>query len=592
MKLHTSSRTHTCGELRNTEIGKEVMLCGWVDRRRDHGNLIFIDLRDRYGITQLVFDPEINTHAHTAAGMLRSEWAIQIKGKVRARGKGLTNAKLPTGEIEIEATFLHVLSSAKTPPFSICDENIEVPEDLRLTYRYLDLRRGALLEHQVLRHKTTMAMREFFDSKGFLDVETPILTKSTPEGARDYIVPSRVHNGMFYALPQSPQLFKQLLMIGGVDRYYQIARCFRDEDLRADRQPEFTQLDVEMSFIGAEDIITMMEEMLVHLFKKCLQVDIPKKFRRMTYQEAMDKYGSDRPDLRYGLEFKRVDEIVKKSNFTALKEVLAKGGIVKVMHVEGGGVLSRKEIDDLAEFVGKFGLKGLAWMKVTEEGLSSNIVKFFDDALQRELIVATSAKNGDLLLFGAAAESTLNQSFDHLRRHLAEKLQLLDPNRREFLWVVDFPMFEVDKETGYPTSVHHPFTAPLDEDIHLLDKDLFAVRTKAYDVVLNGYELGGGSIRIHNQELQKKVFELLRLSHEDVVKRFGFFINALQYGTPPHGGIALGLDRVVMLLANTTSIRDVICFPKTQKASDIMMDCPTPVASNQLRDLGILVKPQ
>lgn len=588
--LSTSLRTHTCESLRRANIGETVTLSGWVHRRRDHGGLIFIDLRDRYGLTQLVFDPKINSKVHHQAQELRSEWTLQATGKVRSRSEGMTNTKLVTGEIEIEVTSFHPYAMAKTPPFSICDESIEANDDIRSTYRFLDLRRGSLIANQQMRYKTTMAMREFFYQKGFLEIETPILCKSTPEGARDYIVPSRVHPGMFYALPQSPQIFKQLLMIGGLDRYYQIARCFRDEDLRADRQPEFTQLDVEMSFIKDEDIIRHIEEMLGQVFKRCLGLEIPASFRRMTYADCMEFYGCDRPDLRFDLKLVRIDEIAMKSNFTAIKEPLLKGGIVKALPVKGGGNFSRKEIDDMATFVAKFGLQGLAWMKMTAEGLSSGSAKFFDESLQKELIAKTKVQEGDLILIAAAPESIVNQSLDHLRRHIAEKMNLIDPNRWEFLWVVDFPLFEADKDTGLPSSVHHPFTMPHEEDIHLLDTDPLKVRAQAYDVVLNGYELGGGSIRIHNQDLQRKIFQLLHLTPDEIDQKFGFFIRALEFGTPPHGGIALGLDRVVMLLCKCNSIKDVICFPKTQKASDIMMDCPSAVSRTQLDDLHIRTK--
>lgn len=586
--LTTTMRTHTAGELRKTNIDDLVTLCGWVHRRRDHGGLIFIDLRDRYGLTQLVFDPEVNPQAHTAAEELRSEWSISISGKVRSRAPGMANPKLTTGEIEIEVTSLSILSKSKTPPFSICDETIDVQEDLRLTYRYLDLRRGPILDNLYMRHKLAMTVRNFFDRHGFMDVETPILTKSTPEGARDYIVPSRVHHGMFYALPQSPQIFKQLLMISGVDRYYQIARCFRDEDLRADRQPEFTQIDIEMSYIDREDIISLMESMVHEVFQTCLNINIPKTFRKMSYQEAMERYGCDRPDLRFELDFIRIDDIAKRSEFSIFKEAIAQGGCVKAIKIPGGAhSISRKDIDNFTSFVAPFGLKGLAWMKLTEEGLNSSIVKFFSDSLQKELIEKTALNTGDLILFAAQDTATVNKALDHLRRHIGMKLNLMKPDHFEFLWVVDFPLFELDAETKQIVSVHHPFTAPLNEDAPFLNTDPLKVRAKAYDLVLNGCELGGGSIRIHDQNMQRKIFELLRLSPEDIDTKFGFFIQALQFGTPPHGGLAFGLDRIAMLMTSSSSIRDVIAFPKTQKATDLMVECPSAVSFEQLKDLAI-----
>lgn len=581
-------RTHTAGELRQSHSGNHVTLCGWVARRRDHGGLIFIDLRDRYGLTQLVFDPEIDPIAHKEAEELRGEWSISISGKVRSRAPGMANPKIPSGEIEIEVTKFIILSKSKTPPFSISDETSDVGEDLRLTYRYLDIRRGTILNHLVMRHKLTMTIRKFFDRNGFTDVETPILTKSTPEGARDYIVPSRVHHGMFYALPQSPQIFKQLLMISGLDRYYQIARCFRDEDLRADRQPEFTQVDVEMSYIDQEDIIKLMERLVQEIFKECLNVDVPQTFRKMTYAEATERYGCDKPDLRFGLDFIRMDEIAKRCDFTVFKEAIENGGCVKAIKVPGGAnSISRKDIEDFTAFVNTFGLRGLAWMKFTGEGLSSNIVKFFSEPLQKEIKEKAGLHPGDLIFFAAADTSTVNQAFDHLRRHIGAKLGLINPDHFEFLWVVDFPLFELNPETKQISSVHHPFTSPMTEDIPLLTTEPLKVRAKAYDLILNGSELGGGSIRIHDQNLQRKIFELLRLSSEDIETKFGFFIKALQFGTPPHGGLAFGLDRIAMLLTKSPSIRDVIAFPKTQKASDLMVECPSSVSFEQLRDLSI-----
>ncbi len=586
----TTLRTHHLGELNLSDIDSHVSLCGWVHRRRDHGGLIFIDLRDRYGITQLVFDPKLDQHSHDLAQLLRSEWNIQVEGRVRARGEGLTNEKLATGQIEVEATKLKILSKSKTPPFSLCDDKIDVNEDLRLTYRYLDIRRGEILERMLTRHKIVKIIRDFFDRRGFCEVETPILTKSTPEGARDYIVPSRVHEGKFYALPQSPQLFKQLLMISGLDRYFQIARCFRDEDLRADRQPEFTQLDIEMSFIDKADIIDMIEDLMIEIFDKILGVQLKKGFRHMPYSEAMEKYGCDKPDLRFGMEFHRVTDIAEKSEFSVFRDQIAAGGIVKAICVKNGAAFSRKDIDDFTTFVNKLGLSGLAWMKMGDEGLSSSIVKFFSEPLQKELIKRLDVEVGDLILFGADSLGVVNQAFDHLRRHIADLQGLKKEGDWKLLWVDDFPLFEKDKESGLPTSVHHPFTSPLKEDFNKLHSDIFNVRSNAYDLVLNGFELGGGSIRIHDSEIQRTIFELLRLTPDDITNRFGFFMEALNYGTPPHGGIAFGIDRIAMLMAGASSIRDVICFPKTQRATDAMMDCPSTISHHQLDELHIRVK--
>ncbi|QVL55581.1 MAG: aspartate--tRNA ligase [Simkaniaceae bacterium] len=585
-------RTHRCNELRKDEIGKTVNLSGWVHKRRDHGGVIFIDLRDRFGLTQLIFDPEISKKAHEVASALRSEWVITAKGKVRARGVGLTNPKLETGEIEIEVETFEILSKAKTPPFSISDDKTETHEETRLKYRYLDIRRGDVLDKLLMRNKAMIVTRGFFNNEGFTEVNTPILGRSTPEGARDYLVPSRVYPGNFYSLPQSPQLFKQLLMVSGMDRYFQIANCFRDEDLRADRQPEFTQIDVEMSFAYPEDIQEIIHLFLKALFKECLDYDVPDTIPSMSYRDCMEHYGTDRPDLRFGMPLVRVDAIAKDSEFTVFKEQLQTGGCVKALCVKGGVEISRKEIDRYTEFVGKFGLRGLGWMKRQEEGLTSSIVKFFSDEQLKALETALGAEKGDLLLFAAANESLVNQSLDHLRRLIAKDRNLINPGAYEFLWVTDFPCFEWDAEGNRPQATHHPFTMPHPDDLELLESDPLKVRSNAYDIIINGYEVGGGSQRIHDFEIQRKVFQALKLDKEEVKEKFGFFTEALQYGTPPHLGIALGFDRLVMILTKTENIRDVIAFPKTQKASDLMMQCPSSVHRKQLDELEIQAEPK
>lgn len=585
-------RTHRCNELRKEEIGKIAILSGWVHRRRDHGGLIFIDLRDRFGLIQLIFDPEISKKAHEVASMLRSEWVITAKGKVRARGEGLTNSKLETGEIEIEVETFEILSKAKTPPFSVCDDKTETHEETRLKYRYLDIRRGEVLDKLLMRNKAMIVTRGFFNDEGFTEVTTPILGRSTPEGARDYLVPSRVYSGNFYSLPQSPQLFKQLLMISGMDRYFQIANCFRDEDLRADRQPEFTQIDVEMSFAYPEDIQEIIHRFLKALFKKCLDYDIPNTIPSMSYRDCMEHYGTDCPDLRFKMPLVRVDAIVKDSEFTVFKEQLQNGGCIKALCVKGGAEISRKEIDRYTEFVGKFGLRGLGWMKRQEKALSSSIVKFFSDEQLKALEEALGVEKGDLLLFGAASETIVNQSLDHLRRLIAKDRSLTNPNTYEFLWVTDFPCFKWDPDENRPQATHHPFTMPHPDDMELLENNPLKVRSNAYDIIINGYEVGGGSQRIHDFEVQKKVFQTLKLDPEEVKEKFGFFTEALQYGTPPHLGIAFGFDRLVMILTKTENIRDVIAFPKTQKASDLMMQCPSRVHKEQLNELEIQAEPK
>lgn len=580
-------RTHHCGALRKEQIGTTVTLSGWVHRYRDHGGLIFIDLRDRFGLTQLVFDPTKHPQIHAEAQKLRSEWVISIKGVVAPRGIGMTNPKLATGEIEVNVLDMDILSKAKTPPFSISDEFIEVNEEARLKYRYLDMRRGDVPRRLVTRHKLMLTTRNYMDAQGFTEVTTPILAKSTPEGARDYLVPSRVYPGHFYALPQSPQIFKQLLMVGGMDRYFQIASCFRDEDLRAERQPEFTQIDVEMSFSTAQELFPITEGLMKAIFKTCIGVDIQPPFRQLTYATCMERYGCDKPDLRFGMELVRLDHIASRSTFSVLLDQMQAGGVVKGLCVKGGADISRKAIDGYTEFVGRLGIKGLAWMKLQEEGLTSNIVKFFSEDLQKELIHAMQMEMGDLIFIIADAPSRANQGLDHLRRKLARDRNLVDPHRYEFLWVTDFPLFQWNEEERRLESEHHPFTSPAFEDMHLFATEPLKMRSSSYDLVLNGYEIASGSQRIHDGDLQQKIFETLRLTPEEIEDRFGFFVNALKFGTPPHLGLALGLDRIVMILTQTENIRDVIAFPKTQKASDLMMDCPSEVPEGQLRELGI-----
>ncbi len=584
-------RTHTCGDLSASHIGKEVTLSGWVHRRRDHGNLIFIDLRDRFGLTQLLFDPTKDKALHEKASKLRSEWVISIKGLVNPRAEGMTNARLSTGAIEVLVKELEFLSQAKTPPFSICDEDIQVNDELRLKYRYLDIRRGYIAKNLALRHKAMLATRNYLDKHGFMEITTPILAKSTPEGARDYLVPSRIYPGNFYALPQSPQIFKQLFMVSGMDRYFQIAQCFRDEDLRADRQPEFTQIDLEMSFGKPEDLMHLLEGLVKSLFKECVGVEVTGPFPKMSHKECLELYGTDRPDLRFGMPLARLDDIAERSSFAIFKQVISEGGIIKALCVKGGAEISRKEIDGYTDFVTPLGVGGLAWMKMQPEGVSSNIAKFFSEELLKEIEKRTHAHKGDLILIVAGPEDRANLALDQLRRRIAKERHLIKSDDLKFLWVTDFPLFRWDPEEKKIDSEHNPFTSPHFDDIALLDKEPLKVRSLAYDLVLNGYEIGGGAQRIHNGELQEKVFKVLSLTPDEIHGKFGFFVEALKYGTPPHLGLAFGLDRIVMLLAKTDNIRDVIAFPKTQKASDLMMQCPSQVTEKQLKELNIHTKP-
>ncbi len=585
--LSEYKRTHNCGELRRDAVGQHVVLMGWVQNHRDHGGCIFVDLRDRYGITQVKFDPAVAPEAHASADRLRSEWVLAVRGVVADRGHN-ANPNMETGGIEVEAAQLEIFNSAETPPFAITDK-LETNENLRLQYRYLDLRRRPLQQNLILRHEVARLTREHLNAHSFLELETPILTKSTPEGARDYLVPSRVHPGEFYALPQSPQIFKQMFMVAGYDRYFQICRCFRDEDLRADRQPEFTQIDIEMSFIGPDDIFQLVGGLVTKLWKAIKGIDIG-AIPRLGYEESMDRFGIDRPDLRFGLELVDVGAIVAKSEFKVFTQVVAQGGIVKALNAKGGGELSRAEIDKLGDIATRYGAKGMAWVKIRPEGWQGPAAKFFSDQVQAELTAACDLEAGDLLCFVADTYTVANAALAHLRLAVGDKLGLIDPDALSFVWVTDFPLFEEVSEGGRYFSKHHPFTAPAPADIPLMDTDPGKVRSVAYDLVLNGNELGGGSIRIHDQAVQRKVFSLLGMEREEAESKFGFLLEALSFGTPPHGGIALGLDRVVMLLTGAESIRDVIAFPKTQKATDLMSSAPSPVAAEQLRELHIATR--
>lgn len=578
-------RTHMNGQVTEEVIGQHVQLKGWVQKRRDLGGLIFLDLRDRSGIVQIVFQPE-NEQAHRLAESIRSEYVLDIKGHVIAREN--PNPNIPTGQVEVVADEVVILNAAKMTPFPISEEAEQTSEDLRLKYRYLDLRRPSLQETFRLRSKASNIMRNFLDEQDFLEVETPILTKSTPEGARDYLVPSRVHPGEFYALPQSPQLFKQLLMVSGFERYFQIARCFRDEDLRADRQPEFTQVDIETSFMDIEDLYAMMESMMTRVMKETLGKDIVTPFPRMPYAEAMSRYGSDKPDTRFGLELIDVAEAVKGAGFKVFDMALEAGGEVKALNVKGAAErFSRKDIDKLQEFTAIYGAKGLAWVKVTADGLNGPIAKFFDEEAAARLTVATDAEAGDLLLFVAAKASIVADSLGALRQKLAKELDLIDESVFNFLWVTDFPLVTYEEEEGRFYANHHPFTMPRREDLELLETDPGKVLAVAYDLVLNGYELGGGSQRIYERDIQERMFKLLGFTEEEANEQFGFLMEAFEYGTPPHAGIALGLDRLVMLLAGRSNLRDTIAFPKTASASDLLTAAPSPVSDAQLNDLSI-----
>jgi len=580
-------RTHTCGELRAEQVGQTVTLCGWVHSTRDHGGVIFIDLRDREGITQVVFSPTHEREVHAAAERFRSEYVIAIRGTVSKRPEGMVNPKIPTGEIEIYVDECELLNEAVPPPIEI-DDTIDVSQELRLRYRYLDLRRPAMQRRMAFRHRCFKVIRDYFDARGFIDIETPLLTKSTPEGARDYLVPSRVNPGRFYALPQSPQLFKQILMVAGYDRYVQIVRCLRDEDLRADRQPEFTQLDVEMSFVDEQDVYELIDGLMAEVVEKMLGRKIELPIPRLTYQEAMDRYGTDKPDLRFGLELVDVAEIASACEFRVFTSAIEQGGQVRGFNAKGGAKYTRRELDELAQWLRQFGAKGLAWLKADEKGaLASPIAKFFADEHRAALADKMAAEPGDLLVFVADEPAMVATALDELRRRLAKELGLIPDDAFAFCWVVDFPLFEWNEEEQRPDPRHHPFTSPRPDHLEFLEERPLDVLARAYDLVLNGTEIGGGSIRIHRRDVQERIFRLLRISDEEAREKFGFLLDALQYGAPPHGGIAFGLDRIIMLLLGLDSIREVIAFPKTQKALEPMTGAPAEVTEEQLRELGL-----
>ncbi len=587
--LDKLKRTDYCGDLKREDADREVTLLGWVQRRRDLGGLIFIEMRDRQGIVQTVFNPEINPEAHEKAQSLRSEYVVGVKGKVVLRPEGTVNPNLKTGEIEVVVKDLKILNVSKNPPFPIEDDE-EVVESLRLKYRYLDLRRPKLQRNLMMRQHAAREVRNYFEGLGFVEVETPMLTKSTPEGARDYLVPSRVSPGHFFALPQSPQLFKQILMISGFDRYFQIVRCFRDEDLRSDRQPEFTQIDVEMSFVTVEDVRRTMEGLMVHVFREVLGVNLEIPFPVISYDEAMSRYGVDRPDTRFGMELRDLSDCLKGSSAKMFNEALGKKGVIKGINVKGGGGLSRKEVEDLAHFVQGYGAKGLVSAKVGAEGWQSSIQKFLTGEMMKAVDKKLEATENDLLLFIADSPKVVHQALANLRLHLGEKLGLIPPDVYQFLWVLDFPLLEYDETEKRYVAVHHPFTAPKDEDIPKLKDHPEEVKAKAYDLVLNGSEIGGGSIRNHLRDVQSLLFEKLGMGEEEAKARFGFLLEALEYGTPPHGGIAFGFDRLNMILTHSESIRDVIAFPKTQKATCLMTDAPSRVDPKQLEELSIRLK--
>lgn len=581
-------RSRYCGTLSADDIGSEVVLMGWAMRRRDHGGLVFVDLRDREGLAQIVFDPERSPEAHKKAEGVRNEFVLAVRGKVAPRPEGTVNPSLKTGAVEVLVTECKVLNRAKALPFTL-DEHVDVAENIRLKHRYLDLRRPALQRNLLLRSQVSGITREFLSKNGFVEIETPYLTKSTPEGARDFLVPSRITPGNFFALPQSPQLFKQILMVSGFDRYYQIVRCFRDEDLRADRQPEFTQIDCEMSFVERDDVIAVMESLIARIFEETKGVRVELPIPRMTYGEAIRRFGVDNPDIRFGLELVELSELVGRSGFKVFADVVASGGIVKGLNAKGCAGLSRKEIDELTEFVRIYGAKGLAYVKVTAEGWQSPIAKFFTAEEMASIDREFGAEQGDLLLFVADRPKVVNDSLGRLRNRLAQILKLVDDETFRFVWITDFPLLEWDDEEKRWVAVHHPFTAPMDEDLQYLESDPGRCRAKAYDLVLNGNEIGGGSIRIHRENIQSLMFRMLGIDEEEARVKFGFLLDALEYGTPPHGGIAFGMDRLIMIMTGSESIRDVIAFPKTQKGACLMSEAPSGVDYRQLRELGLKV---
>ncbi len=589
-QLGDMRRTHHCWELDASDVDKEVVLMGWVHRRRDHGGVIFVDLRDREGITQVVFNPVVDQEIHARAHAIRNEYVLAVRGKVDNRPADMINPKLKTGEIEVTVTEFKLLNEAKTPPFLI-EDDIDASETIRLKYRHLDLRRPQMQKNLILRHRATAAVRNYLNQQGFLDLETPFLTRSTPEGARDYLVPSRVNPGQFYALPQSPQIFKQLFMISGFDRYYQIVRCFRDEDLRADRQPEFTQIDIEMSFVGEDDVMNLTEGMMAGLFKDVLGLKLKPPFSRLTYEEAVGRFGLDKPDTRFGLELKDISDIVGGSNFKVFADAVKKGGIVKALNAKGCIDFSRKEIDDLIKFVSVYRAKGMAWIKVKENEWQSPITKFFADEEKKALAARIEMEPGDLVFFVADQPKVVNESLGHLRNYLGKTLGLIAEDEFKFLWVTRFPMFEYDETEKRLQALHHPFTSPLEEDLDRLTKEPLAVKSRAYDLVLNGFEIGGGSIRIHQRSIQEKVFEALNMDRRTYEGKFGFLLEALDCGAPPHGGIAIGYDRLVMLMCGQSSIRDVIAFPKTQKAACSLTGAPAEIGKEQLDELYLKLKP-
>ncbi len=588
--IQTFRRTHMCGNLRREHCGNAVVLMGWVDNRRDHGGCVFIDLRAREGIVQVVFDPSDDAAAHALAGDLRSEWVVGIRGVVRSRG-GNINPRLATGDIEIAATGIEIYAKSETPPFQISD-GIETSEEVRLKYRFLDLRRGTLQRNLILRHRFNQLARKTLSDRGFLELETPFLIKSTPEGARDYVVPSRVHQGQFFALPQSPQLFKQLFMMAGYDRYFQLARCFRDEDLRAERQPEFTQVDLEMSFCNEQDVQDVTEEILARAWKELLNITVPTPFERITYDESMRRFGVDAPDLRYGLELIDVSDLVKTSGFKVFADAANKPGFaVKAINITGVGELSRKDLDDYTDFVKIYGAKGMAWVRIKEDGeWQSPIAKFLTDAERIAMTERLALAPGDVAVFIADTQSVCHASLGNLRKHVAKTRGLVDDNVYRFCWVTDFPLLEWNGEQQRFFAAHHPFTSPAASDLHKLESDPGAVKARAYDVALNGIEIGGGSIRIHDLDVQRRVFGAIGIGDVEAQAKFGFLLDALRYGAPPHGGLALGIDRILMLICKTPSIRDVIAFPKTQKQTDLMLDAPSPIDIAQMLELGLRIK--